>query len=248
MNNTAENATALTVLTSEIRDNLIAKDGQVLVNSRDIAARFNKQHAHILRAIKSLECSDNFTASNFGASEYTDPTGRKVPCYNMTRDGFVFLVMGFTGKEAARFKEAYIQAFNEKEAQLQALNGAETTPPAPAIGPGTIVVGLADWRRARKAEAQLRSLAANTNQAIAELDATSECPPLEAKAYRMGIPGQWRDKTQQLHQIGWAVRRFADKHGWAETTVHAALSGKTQSPLSDEIRQAHARLISDNPK
>ncbi len=27
----------------------------------------------------------------------------------MTRDGFVFLVMGFTGKEAARFKEAYTQ-------------------------------------------------------------------------------------------------------------------------------------------
>lgn len=38
----------------------------------------------------------------------------------MTRDGFVFLVMGFTGKMAAKFKEAYIKAFNAMEAMLRA--------------------------------------------------------------------------------------------------------------------------------
>ena len=31
----------------------------------------------------------------------------------------MFLVMGFTGKEAAQIKEAYIQAFNQMEAQLR---------------------------------------------------------------------------------------------------------------------------------
>ncbi|ACY84441.1 antirepressor protein [Edwardsiella piscicida] len=36
----------------------------------------------------------------------------------MTKDGFVFLVMGFTGKKAAAFKEAYIAEFNRMEAQL----------------------------------------------------------------------------------------------------------------------------------
>lgn len=36
----------------------------------------------------------------------------------MTKDGFVFLVMGFTGKKAAQFKEAYISEFNRIEAQL----------------------------------------------------------------------------------------------------------------------------------
>ena len=39
--------------------------------------------------------------------------------YYMTRDGFTFLAMGFTGKVAARFKEAYIEAFNEMERRLQ---------------------------------------------------------------------------------------------------------------------------------
>ncbi|EOT9412018.1 Rha family transcriptional regulator, partial [Escherichia coli] len=35
-----------------------------------------------------------------------------------TRDGFAFLAMGFTGKRAAQFKEAYINAFNQMEKQL----------------------------------------------------------------------------------------------------------------------------------
>ena len=34
----------------------------------------------------------------------------------MTRDGFTFLAMGFTGPRAAVFKEAYIEAFNKMEA------------------------------------------------------------------------------------------------------------------------------------
>ncbi len=41
--------------------------------------------------------------------------------FEMTKDGFVFLVMGFTGKKAAAFKEAYIAEFNRMEERL---NGA----------------------------------------------------------------------------------------------------------------------------
>ncbi|MGK5614918.1 Rha family transcriptional regulator, partial [Proteus mirabilis] len=36
------------------------------------------------------------------------------------KDGFIFLVMGFTGKKAVQFKEAYIAEFNRMEAQLLA--------------------------------------------------------------------------------------------------------------------------------
>ncbi|WP_249411562.1 Rha family transcriptional regulator [Marinomonas sp. A3A] len=38
--------------------------------------------------------------------------------YRITRDGFVFLAMGFTGTKAAQFKEAYINALNQMEKQL----------------------------------------------------------------------------------------------------------------------------------
>lgn len=89
-----------------------------LTTSLNVAEIFGKQHAHVLRDIKTLDCSKEFTESNFGLSEYTDPTGRKLPYYTMTRDGFTFLVMGYRGKKAAAFKEAYIKAFNQMEKEL----------------------------------------------------------------------------------------------------------------------------------
>ncbi|EQA5297818.1 Rha family transcriptional regulator [Campylobacter coli] len=44
---------------------------------------------------------------------------RKDRCYNLTRDGFFLLAMGFTGKKALQFKIAFINAFNEMEKLLQ---------------------------------------------------------------------------------------------------------------------------------
>ncbi|ENX6807224.1 Rha family transcriptional regulator, partial [Escherichia coli] len=49
-------------------------------------------------------------------------TGRKLPMYQITKNGFVFLVMGFTGKKAAAFKEAYIAEFDRMEAELRQNN------------------------------------------------------------------------------------------------------------------------------
>ncbi|HGM8262172.1 TPA: Rha family transcriptional regulator [Pseudomonas aeruginosa] len=94
-------------------------EGQITTTSVDVAAHFKKRHDTVLRAIRLLECSAEFTARNFAASEYTDPTGRKLKQFRMTRDGFAFLAMGFTGKEAAKWKEAYINAFNRLEQELR---------------------------------------------------------------------------------------------------------------------------------
>jgi len=67
---------------------------QAKATSLAIAKAFGKEHRHVLRDIRDLECSKEFTESNFGLSEYTDPTGRKLPMYELTRDGAVFLIMG----------------------------------------------------------------------------------------------------------------------------------------------------------
>ena len=93
-------------------------NGQAVTSSISIADYFVKRHKDVLRKIESLECSAEFTERNFTLSEYTDATGRKLPCYQLTRDGFAFLAMGFTGKRAAQFKESYITAFNQMETAL----------------------------------------------------------------------------------------------------------------------------------
>ena len=65
--------------------------------------------------------SENFIKTNFTSDTYKDKTGRKLPCYEMTRDGFTMLVMGYTGAKAMRFKELYIKRFNEMERFIKTL-------------------------------------------------------------------------------------------------------------------------------
>lgn len=84
-------------------------------NSLIVAKMFGKRHDIVMRDIKNLDCSNEFRLLNFVETKYTDSHGRKQPCVMMTRDGFTFLCMGYRGKKAAQFKEAYIKRFNEME-------------------------------------------------------------------------------------------------------------------------------------
>lgn len=90
-------------------------NGVAKVDSLTVAEAFDKDHRNVIRAIRTLDCSEEFRLLNFEQSTYINSQGHKQPCYNITRDGFTFLAMGFTGKKAARFKEAYIKQFNEME-------------------------------------------------------------------------------------------------------------------------------------
>lgn len=97
-------------------------NGQAVTTSLAVANFFSKRHDDVLKKIRTLDCSPEFCARNFAETSISvnQPNGgtRKLPCYQITRDGFAFLAMGFTGKRAARFKEAYINAFNQMEKQL----------------------------------------------------------------------------------------------------------------------------------
>jgi len=91
-------------------------NGQLVTTSLKVAEVFGKQHKHILRDVKSLGCSDFFHESNFGPTQIEVNAGlgrtRQSPAYNITKDGLTLLVMGYTGKTAMQFKEAYINEFN----------------------------------------------------------------------------------------------------------------------------------------
>lgn len=105
---------------SAIQSLVSVSNNHVIATSTDIALQFGKHHKHVIRSIELLKLSvgSEFTESNFGLSEYIDSTGRKLPAYNLTRDGFALLAMGFTGKNALQFKLKYLAAFNAMEAEL----------------------------------------------------------------------------------------------------------------------------------
>jgi phage regulatory protein, rha family len=91
---------------------------RLVTDSLTVAATFDKEHKHVMRDVRGLECSQDFHRSNFGLVDYKDDGGRTYQKYIITEQGFAFLVMGYTGKEAARFKELYISEFNRMRNQL----------------------------------------------------------------------------------------------------------------------------------
>lgn len=111
---------------------LADKRGVAMVDSLFVAEAFEKRHAHVLRDIAKITqpksgLSEEFVRFNFLPDTYIDATGRKLPRCLLTRDGFTILVMGYSGPKAMRFKELYIQRFDEMEACIHSLLSARET-------------------------------------------------------------------------------------------------------------------------
>lgn len=140
-------------MTPDILFKVIIKNRSAVVNSRDVAKVFHKQHKNILRDIDHLKSDwSNFTRLKsepsktlnpnlspvdletlnhvskmkfddcFIPSTYITKDGRTVRSYDMNRDGFTLLTMGFNGSDALAFKLAYINRFNEMEQELTKRN------------------------------------------------------------------------------------------------------------------------------
>lgn len=97
------------------------QNGQVVVSSRDVAEKFGKRHANVIRDIEDkIEVNSILSSPKyFTESTYLDKSNRQSKEYLMTRDGFSFLVMGFNRKDADIWKIKYIEAFNQMEEQLK---------------------------------------------------------------------------------------------------------------------------------
>lgn len=145
---------------------LFEKDGQILVSSVDVAENFEKRHKVVTRAIENIiKSNKDFTEHNFVPSEYEDSSGRMLPSYYMTRDGFTLLVMGFTGYKAQEWKIKYIKAFNAMEARLK--EGAAREAALPEAKPDDS--GEAARLRLREKQAELREREIETRLAELEL-------------------------------------------------------------------------------
>lgn len=103
--------------------------GTVTTTSFQVAQYFGKRHRDVMRAIKNLiselpepdarNFAQTCVETRIEGAANTQGATRQDPAYRMTREGFMLLAMGFTGKEALRWKLAYIAAFNRMEAELQ---------------------------------------------------------------------------------------------------------------------------------
>ena len=97
---------------------VFAKSGVAMANSRDVAVYFEKNHRDVMRDVRNVIALDSRCERKFAltSSPVHQPNGgvRMEPSYDMDRDGFTLLAMGFQGRKALAFKLAYIEAFNRE--------------------------------------------------------------------------------------------------------------------------------------
>lgn len=103
------------------------KNNTPLVSSRMIAERFNKRHDDVIKGIKKeinyiLQSNNrHFSDINFIKTAFKDSRGRKQTEYLLTRDGFMSIVLKYSGKKATAIRIAYINAFNQMESFIKTM-------------------------------------------------------------------------------------------------------------------------------
>lgn len=137
-------------------------NGKPVVTSKQIADHFGKIHRDVMRAIRNeLETAGDFGVRNFALSSYISLQNKRLECYEMTRDGFSLIAMGFIGEEAQQWKIKYIEAFNAMERELvsgnakfgsvmDALNDACRLMESDKQKASVFGQGLHEWRKLRK--------------------------------------------------------------------------------------------------
>lgn len=102
-----------TIITGIEKLGIFERDTDAWVYSYDIAKLFGKRHGDVIRSVERCmeEVSEEFCQRNFASAKVPGRKGGERKAYRLNRKAFSYVVMGFTGERAAKFKEAYIEAF-----------------------------------------------------------------------------------------------------------------------------------------
>ena len=106
-------------------------NGLATVLTTNIAEVFEKEHRNVLRDVEDIiQRTPEDRRGNFIPVELERPSNLgkgivKYKAYALTKSGFTFLAMGFTGEKADKFKWAYIDEFDRMEKALSGENGPD---------------------------------------------------------------------------------------------------------------------------
>lgn len=210
------------------------RGGQVRANSRDVAATFAKRHGDVLRAVRDLvDQAPELNQRNFASVEYVDAKGEQRAAYEMNRDGFTLLAMGFTGATALKFKLAYIDRFNAMEEELRASTAAAL--------PRSFAEALqlaADQARRIEAQGQALAIAEPKAEALDRLEASEGSLCLYDAAKALGQPP--KKFVAYLHAQGWIFQRQGSGQ-WAGHASHTRAGLMEHRPYVRKDRDGNDR-------
>ena len=110
-------------------------NGTATISSLTVAELFEKRPDHVLEAIRDIiKRSKKEGGLPLGReTSYVDQWNRRQPSYDLTRDGFMFLTMGFTGDKADEWKWKVIARFNKLEEDVRRFQAAGIRMDSPAL-------------------------------------------------------------------------------------------------------------------
>ena len=119
--------------------------GRPATTSLEVAKFFGKRHDNVLRDVDALlsQLPENSLQHNFEETyqEQETPFGvKQIRVFILYRDGFMLLVMGYTGKKALSMKLPYIEAFNRMEEELARQKESAIPSPTPDDFTGTLSI------------------------------------------------------------------------------------------------------------
>jgi Rha family phage regulatory protein len=98
---------------------VINQNGQLLVDSREVAEMIGVRHSDLLEKIVGYEkylTNGNFRSLDFFIhGKYIDSKGEERPCYRITRKGCDMVANKLTGEKGVLFTAAYVIRFEEME-------------------------------------------------------------------------------------------------------------------------------------
>ncbi|MFE3836936.1 Rha family transcriptional regulator [Pseudogemmobacter sonorensis] len=186
-------------------------------SSRIIAEKFEKNHRDVLRAIRDLvESNPDWGMRNFAQTPYVDAqNGQTYQMYEMTRDGYSLLVMGFTGKKAMDWKIKFLAAFNAMEERLRSERQAATID----LNDPVLLVQLLTEHASKRIEAEQRAAVAEAKADAMQEDVAAHERLTKADgslniteaAKNLGI--RPKDLFDWLSHNGWIYKR-ANSQTW----------------------------------
>lgn len=210
---------------------VFAKDGEVFATSRDVAAFFGKEHRSVLGSIDNLIRQEaDLGLHSFMQTPYVEEsTGQTYRMFEMDRDGFTLLAMGFTGTKALKWKLRYIEAFKAMEAELRRI--AQSGPAIDLNDPAQLRALLLNYSdQAEKLEQRVQELLPSQEalDRIAQADG-SMCITDAAKALQI----RPKDLFTWLRQNGWIYKRAGAAHdlGYQSKTAAGLLEHKVMTVL-----------------
>ena len=195
------------------------------VTSLQVAEAFGKRHDNVLADIrKIIEADDDgFALLNFQECTYTNENNREMPMYVMSKDGFVLLVMGYTGAEAMRMKKSYIARFNEMEKALQA--NAPTSLPEALRAYANILEENELIRRQRDEAVRTKAWISDKKTATAMATASVAVRKVNALEDELGRGKRYKS----VKAIPWLLTEFIESRGMY------SIVGKTLKRMSTDL-------------